>query len=327
MSLVEEEYHRYFTATGQEGKSLRDARTELRVAQERLAAAAAALQRQEQTAQALASNRLELADLEGRRAAAQKEAQAARDRAEAAQAAGRLVATAQGALNTNIQKVASAREALSVRQQADTTVARLTNELARLERDLAQQSTLQHELERSVERRSGSLSKPESVPRRRAWRSKISNVNGGAPIWSTHRRTWARGSRDWRSWMAAIAAARASRAGLPLIDAASLARLQQLEQVSRATSAKLQGAAVNVVVHLRQDAVIDGIPRAPGKRSRYPLSRIGASVLASWRISRYAPVAESWSDCERSRPRRLGIGVRVAVRGRRESGPGHCHSR
>jgi AAA domain len=80
MSLVEEEYQRYFTATGQEGKSLRDARVELRLAEERMAAATAALRRQEQTAQALASNRLELVELEGRRVKAQHDADAARDR-------------------------------------------------------------------------------------------------------------------------------------------------------------------------------------------------------------------------------------------------------
>jgi len=61
----------------------------------------------------LGNNRRELVELEGRRARAQHEADAARDRAEAAQTAGRLVATAQGALNTNVQKVASARDALT----------------------------------------------------------------------------------------------------------------------------------------------------------------------------------------------------------------------
>src|SRR5882757_8629057 len=45
MSSAEQEYQRYFTATGQEGKSLRDARAELRAAEERLAAATAARQR------------------------------------------------------------------------------------------------------------------------------------------------------------------------------------------------------------------------------------------------------------------------------------------
>ena len=56
-----------------------------------------------------------------------------------------------------------------------------------------------------------------------------------------------------------------SRARLPVIDDASLARLQQLDQVSRAASAKLQGAAVNIVVHLKQDALIDGMLRAAGE--------------------------------------------------------------
>ena len=33
---------------------------------------------------------------------------------------------------------------------------------------------------------------------------------------------------------------------------------------ARAATAKLQGAAVSVVVHLRQDAVVDGVPHAAG---------------------------------------------------------------
>ena len=107
MALAEAEYGRYFTATGQEGRSLRDARVELRTAEGQLAAATAALQRQEQTALALASNQQELGELEARRVRAKHEADAARDRAEAAQVAGRLVATAQGVLDTNLLKVSS----------------------------------------------------------------------------------------------------------------------------------------------------------------------------------------------------------------------------
>jgi DNA repair exonuclease SbcCD ATPase subunit len=265
MSLAEEEYQRYFTATGQEGRSLRDARGELRAAQERLAAATVALQRQEQTAQSLASNRLDLVELEGRRVEAQRQAEVARDRSEGAQAAGQLVAAAQGALDTNVQKASSARDALAARQQADTTIERLTSDLARLELEIAQRAGLQHELERALheaERRFAEASTSakdariavESLQRQRR-REELSSV-----------------SRDLRMRIGglqqldtAIAAARASRAQLPLIDDARLSRLKSLEQVSRSASAKLQGAAVNIVVHLRQDAVIDGTRRAAGE--------------------------------------------------------------
>jgi DNA repair exonuclease SbcCD ATPase subunit len=264
MSSAEQEYQRYFTATGQEGKSLRDARTELRAAEERLAAAAAARQRQEQTAQGLGNNRRELVELEGRRALAQHEADAARDRSEAAQTAGRLVATAQGVLNTDVQKVASARDALTARRQADTTVERLTSELARLQLELSARAGLQHELERSAhaaERQFAAAAK-----RTQEARTAVENLQR-----QQRRNDLSNSLQDLSTRIAgleqldaAIAAARAARARLPLIDDACLDRLKMLEQVSRGASAKLQGAAVSIVVHLRQDALIDGVQRAAG---------------------------------------------------------------
>ncbi len=162
MSLVEEEYQRYFTATGQEGKSLRDARGELRLAQERLAAATAALQRQEQTAagsQATGWSSLSWRGGEPRR---KREADSARDRAEAAQAAGRLVATAQGVLNTNVQKAASARDSLAARQQADTGI-------------------------RAADERAHPAGVGAFPARAPATRVGASRAHGGAPVWRSRK--------------------------------------------------------------------------------------------------------------------------------------------
>jgi DNA repair exonuclease SbcCD ATPase subunit len=251
MSLAEEEYQRYFTATGQEGKRLRDARAALREAEERLEAATESLQRQEKTAQALASNRVGLVELEARWTRAQIEADTARNRADAAQVAGRSVATAQGAVNTSTQKASNALEALNARQQADATIQRLAVDLARLETEIAQRSLLQHELEESARAAEQRYVEVERQQRRVALSS---------------------ASQELRERVAglqqldlAIAQARALRARLPVIDDVSLARLKQLDQVARAASAKLQGAAVNIVVHLKQDALIDGVLRAAGE--------------------------------------------------------------
>jgi uncharacterized membrane protein YheB (UPF0754 family) len=265
MSLVEAEYQRYYTATGQEGKSLREARGELRMAEDRLAADTSALQRQEQTAQALASNRLELVELERRRLEAQRQADIARARAEAAQAAGQLVATAQGALDTNVQKVTSARDALAARQQADTTIGRLTNELARLQREQESRAALQHELEQSLHAAERQfVEATRSAGEARIAVENLQRQQRRAQLSSASQDLGAR-IAGLQQLEAEIAAARATRAGLPLIDDAHLARLKLLEQVSRAAAAKLQGAAVNIVVHLRQNAVIDGVPRAAGE--------------------------------------------------------------
>lgn len=254
MALAEQEYQRYFTATGQEGKALRDARAALRDAEERFEAAAESLQRQEKTAQALASNRVGLVELEARRTRAQMEADSARNRAEAAQVAGRSVATAEGMVNTSVQKASSALDALTARQQADATIQRLAEDLARLETQIAQRSALQHELEqsaRAAEQRYVELARQQR-------RMELSGA-----------------SRELRERVAgleqlelAMAQARALRARLPVIDDASLARLQELDQLARAASAKLQGAAVNIVLHLKQDALIDGKLRAAGETLR-----------------------------------------------------------
>ncbi len=203
MSLAEEEYQRYFTATGQEGKALRDARGALREAEERLAAATESLQRQEKTAQALASNRVGLVELEARRARAQTEADTARNRAEAAQVAGRSVATAQGVVNTSVQKASSALDALNARQQADATIQRLAEDLARLETEIAQRSGLQHELEQSARAAEQRFVEVERQQRR----VELTRNSGGS------RR---RGSPGSKQLDAAVAEARAARARLPV---------------------------------------------------------------------------------------------------------------
>ena len=264
MSSAEQEYQRYFTATGQEGKILRDARAELRAAEDRLAAATAARQRQEKTALGLAINRRELVELEARRARAQHEADAARDRAEAAQTAGRLVATAQGALNTNVEKVASARDALAVRRQADSTLERLTGELERLQLELAQRAGAQHELERSAH--AAELQFVTATKRTQEARTAVENLQRQQrrnDLLSSSQELSAR-IAALEQLDAAIAAARAARARLPLIDDSCLDRLKMLEQAARGAAARLQGAAVSIVVHLRQDALIDGVQRAAG---------------------------------------------------------------
>ena len=272
MSLAEQEYQRYFTATGQDGKVLRDARGALHDAQVKLAAATESLQRQEKTAHALASNRAGLVELEARRIRAQTEAVAARDRAEAAQIAGRSVATAQGVVNTSVQKATSALDALNARQQADATIQRLAEDLARLETETAQRSALQHELEQSVRVAEQRFVEVERQQRRVELRTIAADL--------------ATRVAGLEQLEAAMAAARAARARLPSIDHASLSRLQQLDQVARAAATKLQGAAVNIVVHLKQDAWIDGMPRAAGET-------IQIHVVDNQRIS----IGE-WADVE-----------------------------
>src|SRR6185312_6348430 len=113
MELVEREYGRFFTATGQEARVLRDCRAALDADKSAAKDALIARQRQEQTATALAENRRELADLELRLGTAKHDADVERIRADAASAASGRVAVARGNLEIARQRVVSAEALLN----------------------------------------------------------------------------------------------------------------------------------------------------------------------------------------------------------------------
>jgi DNA repair exonuclease SbcCD ATPase subunit len=271
MALAEQEYGRYFTPTGLEGKSLRDARSEARTAEAMLAQTTAALAHREQTATALAQNQQDLGELEARRARAKNNADAARDRSEAAQAAGRLMATAQGAVNTAVQRAASAKEALGIRQEADAAIERLSGDLQRLEPDFAQRARLDNELERGLqaaEKQFGDATRRANESR--AAVDELQRQRRHDDLSATARELSARidiAKQNERS----IAAARGQLASLPAIDEPGLMRLKMLDQSARAAAARLQGAAVSVVVSLRQDAVVEGVRHAAGETLQFHL--------------------------------------------------------
>jgi len=282
MALAREEHDRYFTANGHEGRALRDARATVDAAEHELAESSEALRRQEHTATELADNRLEFAALEARAQQAHGEAEAARVRAAAAQAAGNRVQVAQGAVNTVVQRVSNAQESLDTRLEADAAIERLANGLAQDEAQLRQRSSAQLEQDGAIEARDAQLAAAEVVVRKA--RGAIDTRQR-----ERHREELATAHGDVRAKLAeltrldeAIAAARATRASLPAIDDGCLGHLKTLDQNARAAAAKLQGAAVTVMVHLRQAAAVDGTQHAAGERVQFDVTENRRIAIGEW---------------------------------------------
>jgi hypothetical protein len=287
MLLAEQEYHRYFTATGQEAKVLRDARAAVDVSVTAVATASAALQRQEQTATTVADNRRELFDLSSRSQMARQDAEAARGKAEAAQAAASRVGVAQGAVNTAEQRALNAAENLKTRTEADNAIERLTTDEANINTELDQRLTVQQDLEQAAVNADKLTATIEN---------KVTEVRSAVEAAQRERRraelTTAQAELDARISSlqrieGAIATARSSRASLPLIDAKSLGRLKTLDQEARAATAQLQGAAVSVVVHLRQTIDVDGITHKAGENVQIEVTenrRISIGAMADVEI-------------------------------------------
>jgi DNA repair exonuclease SbcCD ATPase subunit len=287
MALAEAEYGRYFTATGQDSKSLRDARARHAEAVAVFDAASAALNRQEQTASALAENVRELTDLEARGKAARQEAEAARGRAEAAQQAASRVGVAQGEVRSAAQKVHGIADVLRTRLEADAAVERLTAEISAVETQLAERTAVQRGLDDDLNASEGAVKQAEEVLRaRRIAVDAVKREQRRAELTGALEEIGAR-IADVERIEAAIGEVRAARASLPPVDAKCLSRLKALDQDARAAAAQLQGAAVSVVVHLKQPAAIDGAAHDAGEQIEIEVTenrRIAIGSLADVEI-------------------------------------------
>ena len=266
MSRIHAVYERYYTPTGQETTLLRNARKALAEAQSAQQAAQEAHEAREQTAAELHGAREELASLAGRLESAKREAAASQERAAAAHRAATQLAAAEGALKTAVVTATSAEHELKSRQQADETLRRLAEESAeldaRLEAMMSRQQVLAADAESAVRRVStAELSlravgaaleqarrearRGELSERRRELQDKVSELD--------------RIDRELRE-------AQQLRAGEPDIREETLGHLQRLEASARTAEAHLHGAAVSVVVTLKQAARVDGAAHPAGTR-------------------------------------------------------------
>jgi hypothetical protein len=223
MALAEQEYGRYFTASGQDAKVLRDTRAAHSAARAAFAVASDALQRQEQTATWLADQRRDLAALELRAQSAKRDAEAARVKSDASRVAEARVGLALGVLSTSN---------LSTRIEADGAVERLTRELTDVESQLDQRKTSHKDLEQELLAADQLVANSEeSVRNARASADTAQRerrrleLNESHNDLSTRIRTLERVERD-------VAEARSKRATFPIIDAPCLGRLLSISVVA-----------------------------------------------------------------------------------------------
>ncbi len=287
MTLAEQEYARYFTATGQDSKLLREARSRHAEAVAALETATAALARQEQTATSLADNLRELSDLEARSKAARQEAESARGRAEAAQQAATRVGVAQGALQAVVQRVKGIEDTLKNRLEADAAVERLSAEIASLESQLVERTTTQRDLDEALNSAEREVKQTEEALR-------ALRIAADAAQRHTRRAELTGALEELNARIvnlerieAAIGEARASCATLSPVDTKTLNRLKTLDQEARSAAAQLQGAAVSVVVHLKESAAVDGKAHGAGTQVQIEVTenrRISIGSLADVEI-------------------------------------------
>jgi DNA repair exonuclease SbcCD ATPase subunit len=317
MALAEAEYDRYYTKTGQDSKLLRDARGRHADAVASLYKANADLERQKNTASALADGLRELVDLEQRAAIARTEAETARSRAEAAQQSETRLSAAHGAFSTLQQRTERLEEALRARIQADEAVERLERELATNQTQLSEREGLQQELDAKVS--SADARAAEADVAFRSLRARADAVQR-----RNRRAELTRMIDGLREQIASIdrlndeiRAARSSRASLPLVDGKALNRLNQLNQNAHTAAALLQGAAVSVVVHVKEIATVDGQAQNAGDEVKFDVTsnrRISIGSIAEVEIrpggGELAALRDSSTDAQREVSdalRKLGV--------------------
>jgi chromosome segregation ATPase len=278
MVLAEAEYDRYYTTTGQDSKLLRDARGRHAEAVASLDKANANLELQKDTASALADGLRELAGLGDRAAAAKREAETARLTAEAAsQAAGR-VTMAQGALAASAERVERLTEALRARQVSDEDISRLSREIDGLRAELTEREAVQKELNDALDRAELRAAEADAALRALRLRADAAQKRTRRLELAAKISSLSDQVEELDRLATEIGTVRAARAELPLIDVKALNRLKALDQAVRTSDAQLQGAAVSVVVHLKESATVEGEARTAG-------TQVQIDVISNRRIA------------------------------------------
>ena len=271
MERVAAERSRYYTPTGQEATLLRGARKAVGEAESQYQQIVAAHQSREQTAAELQQARSELTALSERSEKAKREAVEAEQRAAAAQKAAERLATAQGVLNTAIATASSAERELKTRQEADQAVQRLSDEAAELQSKIDGLISRQQDLEGRAEAALQRVSSAERTHKQAGSALELARRE-------RRRRELTEQQEELRTKLAEleridreIHEAQQQRAREPAINADIITRLQHLEEATRTAEARLHGAAVSVVVTLRQGMNVDGTPHPAGARLAFDI--------------------------------------------------------
>ena len=271
MERVQEEYGRYYTPTGQETVLLRQARTAVSEADRTLQDAQKAHEDRDRTARDLQCARADLESLSRRLENATRRAEEAEQRGAAARKAGTERAIAQGRLDTAVVTADSAERERQERQQADEALRRLEQAGEALQLTIEGLVARQQALEARADAAGRRVSATEQALKaaRAALEQSHREVRRGE---LTERR------RELRTKVANLERidqegqkAQQQRAREPEIGEESLTRLSRLEEAARTAEARLHGAAVRVVVTLKQATDVDGTPYPAGTRLSFDI--------------------------------------------------------
>lgn len=266
MERVQDEYDRYYTATGQETVLLRNARKAVAEAKSAYEDAQKAHEEREKTVAELRSARGEFAEFSARQEKAKAEAGAAEQRAAAARKAGTELAAAEGRLNTAIVAAESGERELKERQQADERLRRLDEEAAELHSRIEALASRQKELEARAAVAGERVSSAEKAHKAAGAALEQARREGRRGELTERQRDLQAKGADLDRIDRELREAQQQRAREPDISAQALERLQRLEEAVRTAEARLHGAAVSVVVTLQQAANIDRTPKPAGTR-------------------------------------------------------------
>ena len=271
MERVAAERSRYYTPTGQETTLLRNVRKAVEEAESKCQQVVAAHQSREQTAAELQRARSDLAELNGRFENARRDSEKAEQGAAAAQKAAERLATAQGVLNTAVATALSAERELATRQEADQAIQRLSDEAAELESTIGALVCRQQKLEGDAQAALQSASAAEQAHKQGLTALELARRE-------RRRRELLEQQAEFRTKAAELdridgemQEAQQQRVCEPGITADLITNLQHLEETARTAEARLHGAAVSLVVTLRESMNVDGEPHAAGARLAFDI--------------------------------------------------------
>lgn len=265
LDLVEREFTRYFTATGQLGTVIRDARTRLANAQQTLEQAKAALAGQERIATELASARNDFAGLAPRLQKLEADALEAGQRAQqCAQLRGRIehLQTERKLAQANV----TAAELEVTRREGFEKAAQQAAKDALERRAQADEAALAGtDLERAVALANEAVGTAQlALDQARAAVVAARNTKRHADL-TRQQQALRNQIQRLSAFDGEVSAIQTALAGMPAVDSTDVKRLRALAETVSTARASLHGAAVSLSIVLKQPSTIDGVGYAQGQ--------------------------------------------------------------
>lgn len=258
LDLARSEYERYYTASGQENKTIRDARKTLSERTQALELAKGGLAQQQAVAESLRVSQDEVRELEDRQIKLVTDLEEATKRADKAAQGALIVTRMEAAVSSRTSGKREADRALQERIDLDAVVSRLANEAGEvrvaIELEKANRDRIDNEVTAARERErqaSDTLAQArtqlESFRRERRYSELTQRRTGVAALIT-----------QVEEISAALEGEKLRLAGLSTADQKLLDRLKVLEEAAIEARARLHGAAVAICIAIKTDISVDG---------------------------------------------------------------------